>query len=418
MPIDYPGVNVERLDTIVIGAGQAGLAMSRVLTDRGVDHLVLERGRLAERWRSERWDSLRMLTPNWMTRLPGLHAVPSDPDGFMTKDRLVELLESYAASFHAPVREGVTVEAVSRTAGGYEVLTDAGVFSARNVVIATGQCAAPSIPALAASLDLYQLHSARYRNPASIAPGGVLVVGAGASGLQIAAELRDSGRDVVLAVGRHSRAVRSYRGMDLWWWLDRVGSLAQTVDEVEDIEAARAAPSLGLSGGDRDIDLGTLQDLGVAVAGRLVAAGDQVVVFDANATTDADVADRRLRRLLDRFDEWAASQGLDSELRPPYRQLPVVLDGPISGSFDLADRGIATVVWATGYRPSYPWLRVPVLDTRGEIVHRRGETASPGLYVLGLRFQWRRDSHFLYGVGRDAEYVGERISARRVAAVA
>jgi putative flavoprotein involved in K+ transport len=411
-------VIVDRYDTIVIGAGQAGLAMSRVLSDRGVDHVVFERGRLAERWRSERWDSLRLLTPNWMTRLPGQETVRTDPDGFMTKDELVGMLESYAGSFGAPVRENVNVESVSRTRHGYEVLTDAGRFAAHNVVIATGQCATPSIPAFADALDVEQMHSARYRNPATTPPGGVLVVGAGASGLQIAGELRDAGRDVVLAVGRHSRAVRSYRGMDLWWWLDRIGSLSQTVDEVEDIEAARSAPSLGLSGGDRDIDLGTLRDRGVVVAGRLLGAAGRVVDFDTNAVADAAVADTRLARLLDRFDAWAAAEGLDSELAPGSRPRPVVLDRPLSGPVDLAERGIGTVLWATGYGPSYPWLRVPVLDARGEIVQRRGETASPGLYVLGLRFQWRRDSHFLDGVGRDAEHVGDHIAARRAAAVA
>lgn len=401
---------MERHDTVIIGAGQAGLALSRYLSEADIDHLVLERGRLAERWRSERWDSLRMLTPNWMTRLPGLRDQVDDPDGFMSKDELVEMLESYAASFDAPVREGTEVTRVEQTAAGFAITTSHGVMTARNVVLATGQCGRPSIPEFSRRIDraVEQLHASRYRNPEELRAGGVLVVGAGASGLQIAAELRAAGREVVLSSGRHARAVRRYRDRDLWWWLEQIGSLDQTVDEVGDIEAARRTPSLGLTGahGGGDIDLGLLQRHGVRIAGRLLDADDgRTLEFGSNVADDTAAADLRLGRLLDRFDSFATTAGIDDQLSAPYRPVPVRIEEPISGRFDLDSAGIKSVIWATGYRQSFPWLAVPVLDERGEIVHRRGVTEIPGLYVLGLRFQWRRGSHFVDGVGKDAEYI-------------
>ena len=414
---------MEHRDTVVIGAGQAGLAMSRCLRDAGIDHVVLERGRLAERWRSERWDSLRMLTPNWMTRLPGREVRVDDPDGFMSKDELVGVLETYAASFGAPVREKTEVRRVEKSAAGFMVTTDTGVISARSVVVATGQCGRPTVPPFADRLDpaFVQLPAARYRNPDLLGAGGVLVVGAGASGMQIAAELAEAGRDVILATGRHARAVRRYRDRDLWWWLEQIGSLDQTVDEVGDIEAARRAPSLGLTGaeGGRDIDLGTLERQGVRIAGRVLDGTGHTVELGDNVDHDATEADRRLLKLLDRFDEWAREASLDEELGPPLRPVPVRVQAPVAGALDLAAANISTIVWATGYKQSYPWLDLDVLDDRGEMIHRRGVTDVPGLYVLGLRFLWRRGSHFVDGVGRDAEYLADVIANRAgVSAVA
>ena len=411
---------MESHDTIIIGGGQAGLALSRTLTDAGIEHVVLERGRLAERWRSERWDSLRMLTPNWMTRLPGRSGQVPDPDGFMSKDDLVEMLESYAASFGAPVREQAEVIEVSETPFGFSVATNRGVFESRNVVLATGQCGRPAVPEFARQFDasLRQIHASGYRNPDDIARGGVLVVGAGASGLQIAAELRGAGRDVILATGRHARAVRRYRGRDLWWWLDSIGSLDETVDDVGDIEAARKTPSLGLTGahGGRDIDLGSLEEMGVRVAGRVLAARGPVADIGDNLAGNVAEAEVRLRRLLDRFDAWAIDHGLDDQLGAPLRPMPVRIRRPLSRELNLSASGVGTVLWATGYRQSYPWLSVPVLDSQGDVVHRRGVTEVPGLYVLGLRFQWTRGSHFVDGVGRDAEYLADRIAERSVVA--
>jgi putative flavoprotein involved in K+ transport len=407
---------MEYRDTVIIGGGQAGLALSRCLREADIDHVVLERGRVGERWRTERWDSLHMLTPNWMTRLPGGVERPPDLDGFMSKDDVVSLLEGYASSFAAPVRELTEVSAVRSSGSGFEVVTNRGEFRADTVVIATGQCGAPFVPDLAESLDptIHQLHAAHYKNPSSLAQGGVLVVGAGASGLQIAAELNDAGRTVMVSSGKHARAVRRYRGRDLWWWLEQTGSLDQTVDEVGDIDAARRTPSLGLTGanGGADIDLGVLNRGGVSVGGRLITVAGTVVGFDANLADDVARSDQRLWQLLDRFDDWALQAGLDSELEPASRPLPVRLSNPLTGELDLVGAGIRTILWATGYRESYPWLEVPVLGPAGGIEHDRGVTDVPGLYVLGLRFQWRRGSHFLDGVGRDAEFLAEKISLR------
>jgi putative flavoprotein involved in K+ transport len=412
---------MEYHDTIIIGGGQAGLALSRCLQEASIDHVVLERGRVGERWRSERWDSLRMLTPNWMTRLPGGVQAPTDLDGFMSKDDVVALLEGYASSFDAPVRELTEVSSVRRSGSGFEVLTTQGDLFADNVVIATGHCGAPFVPGIAEAVDpaIHQLHAAHYKNPSGLEPGGVLVVGAGASGLQIAAELSDAGRRVVVSSGKHARAVRRYRGRDLWWWLDQTGSLDQTVDEVDDIDAARRTPSLGLTGahGGSDIDLGLLERSGVSIGGRLIGVSASKVEFDTNLGYDVARSDERLWHLLDRFDDWARQAGIEDGLEFPYRPLPVRLANPLSGDFDLAQAGIRTILWATGYRESYPWLEVPVVGPGGGIEQDRGVTAVPGLYVLGLRFQWRRGSHFLDGVGRDAEFLAARISvgARAVA---
>ncbi len=407
---------MRRHDTVIIGGGQAGLALSQCLSTAGVDHVVLERGRVGERWRSERWDSLRMLTPNWMTRLPGIEGAHPDPDGFMTKDEVTSLLEGYAASFGAPILEQTEVTRVRFGAAGFTVSTSRGEMTARNVVVATGYCGHPFTPPVAGAVsdEIEQLHAAHYRSPDRLTPGGVLVVGAGATGLQIAAELRAAGRRVVISSGSHARAVRSYRGRDIWWWLDRTGSLAQTVDEVADIEASRRAPSLGLTGADGgvDIDLGTLDRAGVQLAGRLIDADGRRVRFDASLEQEVASSETRLRRLLDRFDDWAAAADLDEELDPPSRPVPVRITSPLTGAVDLAEAGIGAIVWSTGYRRSYPWLEVPVMDSSGEISQRRGVTAVAGIYVLGLRFQWSRGSHFVDGVGRDAEYLADVIVER------
>lgn len=409
------------VDTVVVGAGQAGLAVSFSLTEAGVDHVVLERGRVAETWRN-RWDSLRLLTPNWMTRLPGYAYGGPNPEGFMSRDELVSFFESYARLAGPAIREGVEVTRVARESRHFLVETDAGTYLARNVVLATGHAAIPRIPArLSDGLDpaVHQLHSSSYRNPARLPSGGVLVVGSGASGLQLACELRRDGRRVVIAAGRHARAVRRYRGRDIWWWLERMGSLDVTADEVVDLEAARRTPSLGLTGveGGVDIDLGTLARLGVQPAGRLIDASGMVVTFGANLAGDADQADRRLTQLLDRFDLHAADTGIDHLLGPPTRPVPLRPgDGP--ESMDLDASGISTVLWATGFGRDHRWLDVPVLGEDGEIVQRRGETPVPGLYVLGMRFQWTRGSHFIDRVGADARHVAEAIALRRSAAAA
>jgi putative flavoprotein involved in K+ transport len=402
-------------DTIVIGGGQAGLAMSRSLTDRGVDHVVLERGRIAERWRSERWDSLRLLTPNWMSRLPGWRYDGPDPDGYMTAAEVTDYFARYAEASSAPVVEHCTVESVRAVADRFEVVTTCGVFGARHVVIATGWCDRPWVPAMARRLStgITQVTPSDYRNPSSLPQGGVLVVGASATGVQLADELRSAGRDVVLAVGSHSRLPRRYRGMDVFWWLDRIGSLDRTIDEMPDPARARQEPSLQLVGrpGGRRLDLGTLQRSGVRLAGRLDAVDGRRVRFAGDLPVTIANADRRMTRVLADIDTHIAATGLAGEVLAPDPPRNI-LATTSPDELDLRRSGIETVIWATGFRRSYPWLHLPVLDATGEIRQRRGVTPMPGLYVLGQRFQHFRSSNFIDGVGRDAAFVAHHLACR------
>jgi putative flavoprotein involved in K+ transport len=391
--------------TLVIGAGQAGLAMSRCLTEVGADHVVLERGRTAERWHSERWDSLRLLTPNWAARLPGWQYRGPHPDGYMSAGELAAYLTDYAASFDAPIEHDSEVQAVTRAEHGFAVRAGDVTWTARNVVLATGWCDRPRVPALAAGLhpSIRQCTPSAYRCPDDLPPGGVLVVGAAATGVQLADELARAGRDVVLAVGRHSRAPRRYRGMDIWWWLDRIGTFATTIDRVSDPARSRAEGAIQLVGRDdhRDVDLAALHALGVRLTGRLTAIDGLRASFAADlATTTAD-ADERLARLLGQIDEHIADHGLTREVLPAVDMAPLPAVAPIP-ALDLRADGITTVLWATGYRRHHPWLHVPVLDRSGEVAQRRGVTPVDGLYVLGQRFQHRRDSNFIDGVRHDA----------------
>ena len=405
-------------DTLIIGGGQAGLALSRCLTDRGHDHLVLERGQVAQRWHSERWDSLRLLTPNWMTRLPGHVYTGDDPDGFMTAAEVAAFLAQYAESFGAPIIENTNVLRLTHHGGHFLVATDHGCFLSHNVVIATGWCDRPAIPAAARNLSprVHQIVPSEYRRADDLPAGGVLVVGASATGVQLADELHRSGRPVTIAVGSHSRMPRRYRGMATFWWLERIGAFDRTIDDVDDVVAARNEPSLQLVGrpDNATLDLATLQSDGVRVVGRVHA-------FDGDrAATSADVgqviaaADQRMRRVLDRIDDVIARLGLGSELLDPEPLAPVDA-GDTPSSLDLAAGGINSIVWATGHRRSYEWLDLPVLDVGGEIRQRRGVTPFAGAYVLGQRFQHYRNSNFIDGVGRDAEFVADHICIRTAA---
>jgi putative flavoprotein involved in K+ transport len=408
-----------RTDVLVIGAGQAGLAMSRCLAARGIEHVVLERGRVAEAWRSQRWDSLRLLTPNWMTRLPGHRYAGPDPDGFMSARALAGLLERYAASGGAPVVAGVEVRALTGGPGGYRVASDAGVWTARAVVIATGACQRARRPGLAGALPrgIRQLDAVGYRRPGDLPAGGVLVVGGSASGLQIAQEIHASGRPVTLAAGRHVRMVRRYRGRDIFAWLDAAGISAEPARRMPDLAAARRQPSMQLSARG-PIDLARLAAEGVRVTGRVEAADGGRLMLGGELAGHCAASDARLHRVLARIDAHIAAAGIEAPADPAAWQIPT---HPTSaaGSLDLAAEGIRSVIWATGYARDYGWLAVPVLDPAGEIVHERGMTAAPGLYVLGLRLQCRRTSNFIDGVGRDAEalavaiarFLGARLAA-------
>jgi putative flavoprotein involved in K+ transport len=403
------------IETVVIGAGQAGLAVSRCLTDAGVDHVVLERGRVAERWRSQRWDSLRLLTPNWATRLPGWSYQGTDPDGYLTAAEFADYLGRYAASFDAPVHAGTVVTSVERTGSRFTVQSDLGSWRVGNVVLATGWCDLPRIPAVARRLNrtITQLAASGYRNPSQLPPGGVLIVGASASGAQLADELARSGRPVTLAVGRHHRLPRRYRGRDIWWWLEQMGSLRVTIDDVVDPAAARAGGALQLAGrAHPEVDLPALQALGVQLTGRLRGIdGMQVSFADDLGATTSD-ADRGTRRVLTGIDEYIAAHRL-SEHAPPSTTPTAVSLRPTARHLDIRRAGISAVLWATGFTRRYRWLRVPAIGCDGEIRQRQGVTPVPGLYVVGQRFQHRRDSDLIDGVRHDAAMVAQHIAHRR-----
>jgi putative flavoprotein involved in K+ transport len=404
---------MHRTSVVVIGAGQAGLAVSHLLGAAGVDHVVLERGRTAARWDSHVWQSLRLLTPNWLSRLPGHRYLGTDPAGFMGAAEVADYLRSYAALSAAPVTEGVEVVSVRRAAAGaYRVVTTSGTWTSAAVVLATGWCDVPHVPDLASRLDqrIVQVTPATYSAPEALPDGGVLVVGAAATGVQLADELAASGRRVVLAVGSHSRVPRTYRGLDICWWLDAMGTFGRRLDEHPTPAAARREPSLQLSGrpSRRDVDLAALQERGVGLVGRLTDVDGRRVRLAEDLADSIHAADERLRRLLSRIDAFAERTGLGPEVTraEPIRQARVTgwLDG-----LDLLHAGVRSVIWATGYRRAYDWLHVPVLDDRGNITQVNGTTASPGLHVVGMRWQTRRNSSFLDGVRHDASLVVSRV---------
>jgi putative flavoprotein involved in K+ transport len=392
--------------TIVIGAGHAGLAMSRCLANRSIDHVVLERGEVAHSWRTERWDSLRLLTPNWQSRLPDFGYEGGDPDGFRTMPETIDFIARYAHAISAPVRTHTAVTSVTRSGDCYEVQTPEGTWRCRAVVLATGACNLPHVPAVAEAVPrtIETMTASRYRNPDQLPPGGVLVVGASATGTQIADELQRSGRPVTLAVGEHVRVPRTYRGRDIKWWMDAVGVLDEGYGEVDNLERVRSLPSLQLAGSDdrRTIDLNALSDIGVRLVGRLAGVSGDRAVFSGSLKNQCALADLKMNRLLDRIDTWASEQGLDDRVGPPHRFDATRIEESPPLQLNLAAEGIRTVLWATGFRPDYSWLHVPVLDRKGRLRHDGGVVEAPGLYVIGLPFLRRRKSSLIDGAAEDA----------------
>jgi putative flavoprotein involved in K+ transport len=400
--------------TVVIGAGHAGLAASRCLTERSIDHLVLERGEVANSWRRERWDSLRLLTPNWQSRLPGYRYEGTDPDGYMTMREVIDFISRYSVVSSAPVRTHTAVTCVRRTDGGYHVATNNGDVTCRTVVLASGACNVPSIPSLHTSVPaaISCVSAFDYRNPDRLPEGGVLVVGASATGVQLADEIHRSGRPVTLSVGEHVRLPRTYRGRDVLWWMDASGVWNQRFDEIDDLTRARRLPSPQLVGTPErtTLDLNALSAIGVELVGRLAAIRDGRALFSGGLRNQFALADLKMARLLDTFDEWARTHGHD-EVVPPERFESTRVPESSPLSLDLRNGRIRSIVWATGFRPDYGWLDVPVVDHKGYLRHHGGVVEAPGMYALGLPVLRRRKSSFIHGAEDDARDVVDHLAA-------
>lgn len=401
----------ERIDTVIVGGGQAGLALSHALSAVGREHVVLERGLAAQRWRSERWDSFRLLTPNWMTRLPGTRYAGADPDGFMNRGEIVDFFDAYAGG--VPLRPGVFVREVRAAAvrtgrnshGGWQVHTDAGMIQARQVVAATGY-GIPQVPVVPGVLGL---HSAAYRNPAELPRGAVLVVGAGPSGQQIADELAGHGRSVYLAVGGHRPLPRRHAGRDSYYWLDRLGYLDRTVDTLPGSRTDFRAHGPVLAGGERDLNLRRLAGNGVVPVGRLVGFDGRRAYFGNDLADNLAAADAHANRFIELVSERRNSADPLPPAQVPSESIPHWAIAPPM-QLDLRNNGIRTIIWATGHPGTWPYLPKSVLDGNGRPIHRRGVTIAAGLFVLGLRWQHRRSSHLIDGVGQDALYLADRVA--------
>jgi len=405
-----------RTTVVVIGAGQGGLAMSWWLAARSIDHVVLERGEVANTWRTERWDSLTLLTPNWQSRLPGHGYEGDDPDGFRTMPETIAFLERYAKRVSPPLHTHCPVTAVRRTDDGYEVVAGEGTWHCKAVVLATGAFNIAQVPKVSETLPpgIAQLTTVQYRNPQHLEPGGVMVVGAAASGAQIADEIHRSGRPVTLAVGEHVRAPRMYRGRDIQWWMDATGLNDERYDQVENLRRARNLSSFQIAGhaDRRNIDLNALTSIGVKLVGRLAGIQNGKAQFSGSLRNLCELADLKLNRLLNTIDEWAAANDVSDAVDPPYRPEPTRVEASPPLGLDFGRAGIRTIVWATGFRPDYSWLDVPVLDHKANIRHDGGVvTEAPGLYVLGLPFLRRRKSSLMDGAGDDARDLSAHLAA-------
>jgi putative flavoprotein involved in K+ transport len=389
--------------------------MSRCLSDRSIDHVVLERGEVANSWRTERWDSLRLLTPNWQCRLPGFDYDGDDPDGFMTMSEVVEFITRYSKLIAAPVRSGTTVTSVRHADDAYRVVTDQGEWQCQTVVLATGAFNVARTPAFAEAIPptVKTMTPMEYRNAGQLGEGGVMVVGASATGVQIAAEIRRSGREVILAVGEHVRGPRTYRGRDIHWWMEAAGVLDERYDEVDDIVRARRVPSMQLVGSPEraTCDLNALMSSGVRLIGRLAGIDGTRAQFSGSLRNKCELADLKLGRLLSTIDQWATAEGLDDSALPPHRFAPTNIAALPPLELDLATGEIETIIWATGFRPDYSWLDVMVLDGKGMVRHDGGVVDSPGMYVLGSPFLRRRKSSFIDGARADAEDLIIELSA-------
>ena len=407
-------MSVERVETLVIGGGQAGLAMSEHLSKRGVPHLIVERHRIAERWRSERWDSLVANGPAWHDRFPGMTFADIDPDSFASRDGIVRYFEAYAEKIAAPVRCGVEVKALQRKPDGlgFVVETSEGVIEATNVVVATGPFQRPIIPAVVPpEAGILQIHSAAYRNPGQLPDGAVLVVGAGSSGAQIADELQRTGRRVYLSVGPHERPPRRYRGKDFVWWL---GALGQW--DAKTAKPGMEHVTISVSGalGGHTVDFRRLAARGITLVGRAESFAGGLMRFAPDLARNIALGDANYLSVLDAADAYVAKNGLDLPEEPEARKLepdPDCVTSPLQ-EMHLAKAGVTSIVWATGYTLDFGWVKVDAFDDKGRPRHERGVSTVPGLYFLGLPWLSGRSSAFIWGVWRDAEYLAGHIANR------
>jgi putative flavoprotein involved in K+ transport len=408
-------MSVEKVDALVVGGGQAGVAMSEHLSKCGVPHLVLERHRIAERWRSERWDSLVANGPAWHDRFPGMEFAGADPDAFVPKEKVADYFAAYAEMIAAPIRCGVEVRTVQRLVGrpGFHVETSDGVIEASNVVAATGPFQRPIVPTIVPEdAGVMQIHSSTYRNPDQLPEGAVLVVGAGSSGVQIADELVRAGKRVYLSVGPHDRPPRAYRGRDYCWWLGVLGKW----------DADTPAPgtehvTIAVSGarGGETVDFRHLSAQGMTLVGRTESYKNGVMIFAPDLGWNIARGDANYMSLLDEADAYVARNGIDLPEEPDARKIepdPQCVTVPIL-DLNLAGARITSIIWATGFMVDYSWLKVDAFDQRGRPKHQRGVSTEPGIYFLGLPWQSRRGSSFIWGVWHDAKHLADRISTQR-----
>ncbi|PIJ50419.1 FAD-dependent oxidoreductase [Erwinia sp. OLTSP20] len=405
---------ITEIDTLIVGAGQAGVAMSEHLTKQGIAHLVLEKNRIAEAWRTGRWDSLVANGPAWHDRFPGLEFPGRGPDSFVPKDEIASYFEAYAKKFSVPIRTGVEVKSVVRNHGrpGFTVETSAGVFNALRVVAATGPFQKPVIPAIAPQDDrIHQIHSAHYFNPQQLPQGAILVVGAGSSGTQIADELQRAGRKVFLSVGAHDRPPRSYRNRDFCWWLGVLG-LWDAPASVPGKEHVTIAVS-GARGG-HTVDFRSLAHQGITLVGLTKTFENGRVTFQSDLCDNIRRGDENYLSLLDAADQYIKANGLDLPEEPAARQFlpdPDCMTRPLL-SLDLAEAGITSIIWATGYAADYSWLKVDAFDQHHRPRHQRGVSSEPGIYFLGLPWLSRRGSTFIWGVWHDARFIADHIATQ------
>jgi putative flavoprotein involved in K+ transport len=407
------GNSARNTDVVVIGAGHAGLSFSHCLAESSIDHVVLERGEIANSWRHERWDSLTLLTPNWQCKVPGYSYSGDDPDGFMAVPDLIGFIDDYATHISAPVKTHTAVTSVQADDERYRVVSNDAEWRCRAVILASGACNIPFVPKVGELVpeDIQSITAHQYHSPEHLEDGGVMVVGASATGLQLAEEIQQSGRPVTIATGEHVRVPRSYRGRDILWWLDRVGISNERYDELDDIGRARHLPSPQLVGTPEKVtlDLNSMTDKGVKLVGRLMGINGRIAQFSGSLRNVCALADLKMNRLLKNIDEWVEENDDPSAYDPPERYESTRVDDSPPLTLDLDKEGIRTILWATGFRPDYSWLDVPVLDSKGMIRHDGGVAESPGLYVIGLPVLRRRKSSFIHGVEDDARDLHEHL---------